>query len=84
MAKFLIINQPPPHPTKRARVGECVNYFNNLNISGRARVFPIVGLKGYATIVDVDSHEALGAILAGNPMGHIEQYRILAIRELKG
>lgn len=83
MPKFLIINQPPPHPTKRASVSECVTHFDSLHLSGRARVFPIAGLKGYATFVDAASHEELGEILAGNPMGHIEQYKVMPLREFK-
>jgi hypothetical protein len=46
-------------------------------------VFPIAGLKGYATFVDVASHEALGEILAGNRMGNIEQYKVIALRDFK-
>ncbi len=83
MPKFLIINQPPPHQTKRASVSQCVSHFDILNQTPGQKVFPIAGLKGYATFVDVASHEELAKILAGNPMGHIEQYKVIAIRDLK-
>ena len=66
MAKFLVINRPPPHRTKSAPVGACVNHFVDLGASNRATVYPIVGLKGYATLVEVDSHEELREVVRGN------------------
>jgi len=84
MAKFLIINRPPPHRTKDAPVGACVSHFVELGASNRAKVFPIAGLKGYASLVDVDSHEELAAIVRGNAMGNIEEYSILALNDLRG
>jgi hypothetical protein len=82
MAKFLIINRPPPHRTKAAPVGECVNHFVELDRSNRAQVYPIVGYKGYATLVDVDDHDELRQVVRGNAMGHIEEYTILALADL--
>ena len=43
MAKFLIINRPPPHRTKDAPVGQCVNHFVQLGQSNKASVYPIAG-----------------------------------------
>ena len=83
MAKFLIINRPPPHRTKDAPVGACVNHFLALGTSNRAQVFPIPGLKGYATLVDVDDHLELAEVVRGNAMGNIEEYSILALNELR-
>ena len=83
MAKFLVINRPPPHRTKSAPVGECVNHFVNLGASNRAEVYPIAGLKGYATLVDVDDHEELRQVVRGNAMGHIEEYTIIALADLR-
>lgn len=83
MAKFLVINRPPPHRTKSAPVGACVNHFIELGNSNRAQVYPIVGLKGYATLVDVDSHEELREVVRGNAMGNIEEYSIIALTELR-
>lgn len=83
MAKFLVINRPPPHRTKSAPVGECVNHFVNLGASNRAKVYPIAGLKGYATLVDVDDHEELRQVVRGNAMGHIEEYTIIALADLR-
>ena len=83
MAKFLIINRPPPHRTKDAPVGQCVNHFVSLGSSNRASVYPIAGLKGYATMVDVDDHDALREVVAGNAMGNIEEYRIIALADLR-
>ena len=82
MAKFLIINHPKPAPVRHERLSGCVSHFFNLDRAGTARVWPIAGLKGYATLVDVDSHEALGEILAGNPMRDIEEYKVIALNEL--
>ena len=83
MAKFLIINRPPPHRTRDAPVGQCVNHFVSLGESNRAVVYPIAGLKGYATLVDVDDHEELRRVVAGNAMGNIEEYRIIALADLR-
>lgn len=82
MGKFLILNHPPAHPTKRSRVGACVNHFNNLELSGRAKVYPVVGMKGYATFVDAEDHDVVRDILGGNPMGHTEEYTLIALRDL--
>ena len=82
MAKFLIINHPKPAPVRRERLSGCVSHFVNLDRAGKARVWPIAGLKGYATLVDVESHEALGEILSGNPMRDIEEYQVIALSEL--
>ncbi len=83
MAKFLIINRPPPHRTKDAPVGQCVNHFVELGARNRATVYPIAGLKGYATLVDVDSHEELRDVIRGNAMGNIEEYSVIALTDLR-
>lgn len=49
--------------------------------TGTARIFPIVGLKGYASFFEVDSHEELLRILQGNPMHPVEEYRIYALSD---
>jgi len=82
MAKFLIINHPKPAPVRQGRLSGCVSHFFNLNRAGTARVWPIAGHKGYATLIDVGSHEELGDILAGNPMRDIEEYKVIALGEL--
>ena len=83
MAKFLIINHPPAHRTKGAPVAQCVNHFVSLSQSNSATVYPIAGLKGYATLVDVDNHEELQQVVRGNAMGNIEEYKIIALADLK-
>ena len=83
MAKFLVINRPPPHRTKAAPVDACVSHFVELDRGGRAKVYPIVGYKGYATLVDVDDHEQLRDVVRGNAMGHIEEYSIIALTDLR-
>ena len=82
MAKFLIINHPKPAPVRRDRLSGCVNHFVNLDKTGKARVWPIAGLKGYATLVDVKSHEELRDILNGNAMRDIEEYKVIALGDL--
>ena len=56
-----------------------MEYFSLLEARGKAKIFPIVGLKGYASIFDVASHEELMKLLNGNPMAHIETYTIYAL-----
>ena len=82
MAKFLIINRPPPHRTKSAPVGQCVNHFVELGASENASVYPIAGYKGYATLVEVADHEELRKVVGGNAMGNIEEYKVIALTEL--
>ena len=82
MAKYLVMNAPPAPVPKSARVGGCVNYFLELVARNKASVYPVVGLKGYATFVDVDSHKELMDILRGNPMGHIERYTVLCLGDI--
>lgn len=82
MSKFLVINRPRPHRAKDAPVGQCVGHFINLDMSGKAKVYPIAGLKGYATLVEVDSHEELKDVLMGNSMCNIEEYTVLALGEV--
>ena len=83
MAKFLILNHPPAHRTKAAPVAQCVNHFVDLSRSNRATVYPIAGMKGYATLVDVGDHDELKQVVRGNAMGNIEEYRIIALAELR-
>ena len=83
MGKFLVINRPPTHQTRRGAVSKCVSHFVNLNMSGKARVYPIAGLKGYATLVDVENHDELKSVLSGNAMGNIEKYTVIALGEMK-
>ena len=58
-----------------------MEYFALLDKRGKARVFPVVGLKGYATFFDVASHEELLRLLQGNPMHTVEDYKIYALGE---
>ena len=44
-------------------------------------MFPVVGLKGYATFFEVSSHEELLKLLQGNPMHTVEEYRIYPLGE---
>jgi hypothetical protein len=54
-----------------------------MDTMGKARVYPIAGLKGYATLVDVKDHEELKGVLSGNAMGNIEKYTVIALADLK-
>jgi hypothetical protein len=58
-----------------------VEYFALLDKRGKARVFPVVGLKGYAAFFDVESHEELLAHLRGNPMHDVEECTVYALSE---
>ena len=83
MGKFLVINRPPTHHTKRSAVTNCVSHFVNMDKTGKARVYPIAELKGYATLVDVKDHEELKAVLSGNAMRNIEKYTVIALADIK-
>lgn len=83
MGKFLVINRPPTHRTRRGAVSMCVNHFINMDQTGKARVYPIAGLKGYATLVDVKNHDDLKLVLSGNAMGNIEKYTVIALGDIK-
>lgn len=89
MAKFLVFNRPPTRHLKRDTVtakeaaAKCVSYFMKLGVMEYARVFPIVGFRGYATLVDVTDHTHLKQILNGNPMGNEETYTVIALGDLK-
>jgi len=61
----------------------CVNHFVNMDKTGRAQIYPIAGLKGYATLVDVKDHDELKTVLSGNAMGNIEKYTVIALADLK-
>jgi hypothetical protein len=58
-----------------------VEYFALLDKRGKARVFPVVGLKGYAIFIDVASHEELLQRLRGNPMHDVEETKVYALSE---
>ena len=58
-----------------------MDYFTLLDKRGKARVFPVVGLKGYATFYDVMSHEELLTLLQGNPMHSVEDYKVYPLGE---
>jgi hypothetical protein len=83
MSKFLVINRPPTHRTRGGAVSMCVNHFFDMDKTGKARVYPIAGLKGYATLVDVKNHDELKLVLSGNAMGNIEKYTVIALGEIK-
>jgi len=89
MSKFLVFNRPPTHhlardgATARQAAAKCVSHFMKLGVMEHAQVFPIVGLKGYATLVDVKDHAHLKEILGGNPMANEETYTVIALADLK-
>ena len=58
-----------------------MEYFSLLEARGKARIFPIVGIKGYASVFEVSSHEELLKLLNGNPMAPIETYTIHPLSE---
>jgi hypothetical protein len=83
MPKYLIFNQPPAPVPKSADVKGCVNYFLEMQVRGKARIYPVVGMKGYATFVDVANHQELINFLKGNPMGHIERYKVYPLGDIE-
>ena len=84
MAKFLILTHPvePPTDSQFARIDSCIRHFVDQHRSGRAQVFPAAGRKGYAIVVDVDSHKELLDFLYGNSMTFDEDYRVFPLAEV--
>ena len=58
-----------------------MEYFGLLEARGKAKIYPIVGIKGYCSIFEVASHEELMKLLNGNPMAPIETYTIYPLGE---
>lgn len=83
MPKYLVINRPPSPIPERANVDGCVTYFQQMGDDPRFEIYPIVGLKGYASLIEVDSHEELMKVLRDNPMGDIEEYTVLPLAPLE-
>ena len=71
--KFLVINHPKVPVPKRAPIEGCVDYFTRFVARKQATVYPMVGPKSYATIIDVASGEELNKVLSDNPMAPNEE-----------
>ena len=82
--KFLVINHPRVPVPKRAPIEGCVDYFTKFVTKRGATVYPMVGPKSYATIIDVQSGEDLDKLLSDNPMAPNEEYWIYPLSELDG
>jgi muconolactone delta-isomerase len=80
--KFLVINHPRVPVPKRAPIEGCVDYFTRFVTRRKATVYPMVGPKSYATIIDVDSGEDLNKVLSDNPMAPNEEYWIYPLSDL--
>lgn len=59
-------------------------YFLQLQRLGIADIRPVVGAKGYVIVVAVDDHEEFEDLLLRNPMWPVEEYDVLAVREVAG
>jgi hypothetical protein len=81
VAKFLILTHPvePPTDSQFARIDSCIQHFVDHQRSGRAQVYPAAGRKGYAIVVDVDSHKELIDFLYGNSMAFDEDYQVFPL-----
>ena len=85
MAKFLILTHPvePPTDSQFARIDTCIEHFVSQHESGRARVYPAAGRKGYCILVEVEDHTDLLDLLYGNPMTFDEEYQVFALAEIE-
>jgi len=80
--KFLIINHPRVPVPKKAPIEGCVDYFTRFVSRKQAIVYPMVGPKSYATIIEVESGEALDKVLSDNPMAPNEEYWVYPLSDL--
>jgi hypothetical protein len=84
MPKFLILTHPvePPTDSQFRRVDACIAHFVAQHESGRARVYPVAGRKGYAIVADFDDHRDLLDFLYGNSMTFDEDYQVFPLASL--
>ena len=82
--RFLILTRPiePPPDSQFQRIDSCIKHFIEQHRSGRARVYPIAGRKGYAIIADFANHSELLEFLYGNSMTFDEDYRVFPLASL--
>lgn len=85
MARFLVITHPkePLPDSGYRRLPKRVQYWADLRKRG-AEVYAIVGRKGYAVLLDVDSHDELIDILHKNPMVQDEETEVFALGSVEG
>jgi hypothetical protein len=81
MAKFLVITHPkePISDSAYGRLAKRVEYWKQIHDARRAEVYSVVGRKGYAILIDVDSHDELIDILVKSPMGQDEEHDVYAL-----
>lgn len=84
LAKFLILTHPvePPTDSQFARIDSCIQHFVSQHHSGRARVFPAAGRKGYAILIDALDHADVIDFLYGNSMTFDEDYEVFPLAEV--
>lgn len=85
MAQFLITTHPkePLPDSGYKRLPKRVEYWSSLRDRG-AEVYSIVGRKGYAILIDVDSHDELIDILHKNPMVQDEETEVFPLGTVEG
>jgi muconolactone delta-isomerase len=85
MAKFLVMTHPkePMTDSGYRRLPKRVEHWAGLRDRG-AEVYSIVGRKGYAIFVDVDSHDELIDILHKNPMVQDEETEVFPLGTVEG
>ena len=85
MAKFLVMTHPkePLPDSGYRRLPGRVEYWAGLRERG-AEVYSIVGRKGYAIFIDVESHDELIDILHKNPMVQDEETEVFPLGTVDG
>lgn len=78
---FLVLTHPkePLADSAYSRLPKRVQYWRQLRDEGRAEVYSIVGRKGYAVLLEVESADELIDILMKNPMGQDEETDVLVL-----
>lgn len=85
MAHFLVLTHPkePLPDSGYKRLPQRVEYWSSLRERG-ATVYSVVGRKGYAIFIEVDSHDELIDILHRNPMVQDEETEVFPLGTVDG
>ncbi len=84
LATFLILTHPvePPTDSQFGRIDSCIDHFVTKHRTGAARVYPAAGRKGYAIVLDADSHADVLRFLYGNSMTFDEDYQVFPLASI--
>jgi hypothetical protein len=81
---FLVTNtEPRPHGPWHApaRHAGCLDHWGEQHLRGRAIIYPVMFVRGYAMYIEASSGRELRELLQGNTMWNDETYRIYVLEE---